>query len=146
MTILVKICALQKEDLVTTTERLSIPTTTGRIEILQNHVPLITALDIGVLEWGKAGVACNRIVSYKGLAIILKNEVKIFLQGWQKAESREEISTQLDKITNNVITLKNELNTLKSTTGKLVERVKQEQILGIEKARMDLARRVGLSI
>ena len=80
------------------------------------------------------------------MAIILKNEVKIFLQGWQKAESREEISTQLDKITNNVITLKNELNTLKSTTGKLVERVKQEQILGIEKARMDLARRVGLSI
>jgi F-type H+-transporting ATPase subunit epsilon len=146
MGISVKICALQKEDLVATTERLSIPTTTGRIEILPNHVPLITALDVGVLEWGKAGIACNRIVSHKGLAIILKDEVRIFLQGWQQAESRDEISNELDNITQNISVIKEEITSMKAAGGKLVERVKKEHTLGVEKARIDVARRVGLAI
>jgi len=146
MGISVKICALQKEDLVATTERLSIPTTTGRIEILPNHVPLITALDVGVLEWGKAGVACNRIVSHKGLAIVLKDEVRIFLQGWQQAESRDEISIELDNINQNISLIKEEITSMKATGGKLVERVKKEHILGVEKARIDVARRVGLAV
>jgi F0F1-type ATP synthase epsilon subunit len=146
MGISVKICALQKEDLVATTERLSIPTTTGRIEILPNHVPLITALDVGVLEWGKAGIACNRIVSHKGLAIILKGEVRIFLQGWQQAESRDEISSELDNITQNISVIKEEITSMKAAGGKLVERVKKEHTLGVEKARIDVARRVGLAV
>jgi len=146
MSISVKICALQKEDLVATTERLSIPTTTGRIEILQNHVPLITALDVGVLEWGKAGIACDRIVSHKGLAIVLKDEVKIFVQGWQQAESREEISGQLDDITKNVDVIKEEIAALKADGGKLGALVKKEHQLGVEKARIDVARRIGLSV
>jgi F-type H+-transporting ATPase subunit epsilon len=146
MGISVKICALQKEDLVATTERLSIPTTTGRIEILPNHVPLITALDVGVLEWGKAGIACNRIVSHKGLAIILKDEVRIFLQGWQQAESRDEISSELDNITQNISVIKEEITSMKAAGGKLVERVKKEHTLGVEKARIDVARRVGLAV
>jgi len=146
MGISVKICALQKEDLVATTERLSIPTTTGRIEILPNHVPLITALDVGVLEWGKAGVACNRIVSHKGLAIVLKDEVRIFLQGWQQAESRDEVSIELDNINQNIGVIKEEIVSMKAAGGKLVERVKKEHTLGVEKARIDVARRVGLSV
>lgn len=146
MSISVKICALQKEDLVATTERLSIPTTTGRIEILQNHVPLITALDVGVVEWGKAGVACERIVSHKGLAIVLKDEVKIFVQGWQKAESREEIASQLDSISKNVTSMQEEIAALKASGGKLSELAEKEHLLGIEKARLDVARRVGLSV
>jgi F0F1-type ATP synthase epsilon subunit len=146
MSISVKICALQKEDLVATTERLSIPTTTGRIEILQNHVPLITALDVGVLEWGKAGVACERIVSHKGLAIVLKDEVKIFVQGWQKAESRDEIAAQVDNIASNVVTIKEEIAALKADGGTLGELVKKEHRLGVEKARIDVARRIGLTV
>ena len=146
MSISMKICALQKEDLVATTERLSIPTTTGRIEILPNHVPLITSLDFGVLEWNKAGVSCNRIVSHKGLAIILKDEVKIFVQGWDEAESREEISSQLSTITQNIENLKTEITTLKTEGSKLSELVKKEQLLGLEKARIDVGRRTGLSI
>jgi F0F1-type ATP synthase epsilon subunit len=146
MSISVKICALQKEDLVATTERLSIPTTTGRIEILRNHVPLITALDVGVLEWGKAGVGCDRIVSHKGLAIVLKDEVKIFVQGWQQAESREEISSQLDSIKQNVGVVKDELEVLKAGGAKSGELAKKEHLLGVEKARIDVARRVGLSV
>lgn len=146
MSISVKICALQKEDLVATTERLSIPTTTGRIEILQNHVPLITALDVGVVEWGKAGVACERIVSHKGLAIVLKDEVKIFVQGWQKAESREEIASQLDSISKNVTNMQEEIAALKASGGKLSALAEKEHLLGIEKARLDVARRVGLSV
>ena len=146
MGISVKICALQKEDLVATTERLSIPTTTGRIEILPNHVPLFTALDVGVLEWGKAGIACNRIVSHRGLAIVWKDEVKIFLQGWQQAESRDEISSELDNITKNISVIKNEIKSMKAVGGKLVDRMKKEHTLGVEKARIDVARRVGLTV
>jgi F0F1-type ATP synthase epsilon subunit len=146
MSISVKICALQKEDLVATTERLSIPTTTGRIEILQNHVPLITSLDVGVLEWGKAGVACDRIVSHKGLAIVLKDEVKIFVQGWQQAESRDEISSQIDDINKNIVEIKEEIASLKANGGKLGDLVKKEHLLGVEKARIDVARRIGLSV
>jgi F0F1-type ATP synthase epsilon subunit len=146
MGISVKICALQKDDLTATTDRLSIPTTTGRIEILPNHVPLITALDVGVLEWGKAGVACNRIVSHKGLAIILKGEVNIFVQGWQEAESREEIVSKVAEISQNVATIKLEIATLKNQGGKLIELRTKEHLLGIEKARLDVARRIGLSV
>jgi F0F1-type ATP synthase epsilon subunit len=146
MGISVKICALQKDDLTATTDRLSIPTTTGRIEILPNHVPLITALDVGVLEWGKAGVACNRIVSHKGLAIILKGEVNIFVQGWQEAESREEIVSKVAEISQNVATIKLEIATLKNQGSKLIELQTKEQLLGIEKARLDVARRIGLSV
>lgn len=146
MGISVKICALQKEDLVATTERLSIPTTTGRIEILPNHVPLITALDVGVLEWGKAGVDCNRVVSQQGLAIVLKDEVKVFVQGWQEAESRDELAGKLGEITQNVESMKEEIATLKANGGKLGDLLKKEQLLGVEKARMDVARRVGLSL
>jgi F-type H+-transporting ATPase subunit epsilon len=146
MAISVKICALQKEDLVATTERISIPTTTGRIEILPNHVPLITALDVGVLEWGKAGIACNRIVSHRGLAIVWKDEVKIFLQGWQQAESRDEISSELDNITQNISVIKEEIKSMKAVGAKLGDRVKKEHTLGVEKARIDVARRVGLAV
>jgi len=146
MGISVKICALQKEDLVATTERLSIPTTTGRIEILPNHVPLITALDVGVLEWGKAGVDCNRVVSQQGLAIVLKDEVKVFVQGWQEAESRDELAGKLGEITQNVESMKEEIATLKANGGKLGDLLKKEQLLGVEKARIDVARRVGLSL
>lgn len=146
MSISVKICALQKDDLLATTERLSIPTTTGRIEILPNHVPLITALDVGVLEWGKAGVACDRIVSHQGLAIILKDEVKIFVQGWQEAESREEITSQLSEISKNVTAMKEELAALKAEGGSLKDVIKKEHLLGVEKARMDVARRVGVAV
>jgi len=146
MSISLTICALQKEDLVATTERLSIPTTTGRIEVLANHVPLITALDIGVLEWGKAGVSCERVVSQQGLAIVLKDEIKIFVQGWEKAEAREEISSKLATISQNIQSMKDEVATLKAQGGNLSELVKKEQALGVEKARMDVARRVGLSV
>jgi F0F1-type ATP synthase epsilon subunit len=147
MSISVRICALQKDDLITTTERLSIPTATGRIEILPNHVPLITALDVGVLEWGKAGVQCNRIVSYKGLAIILKDEVKVFLEGWQEAEVREEIVNQISNINKNIASLKEELDSLKNQDlNQLVEILKKEQLLGVEKARLDVARRLGLAV
>ncbi len=146
MSISIKICALQKDDLIATTERLSIPTTTGRIEILPNHVPLITALDVGVLEWGKAGISCNRIVSHKGLAIILKDEVKIFVQGWDPAESREEISSQLESIAQNIEKIKVDITSLKAEGGKLSELVKKEHLLGIQKARIDIGRRVGLSV
>jgi F0F1-type ATP synthase epsilon subunit len=146
MSISVKICALQKEDLVAITDRISIPTTTGRIEILPNHVPLITALEIGVLEWGKAGIACNRIVSHKGLAIVLKGEVKIFVQGWQEAESREEIAGKIVEIGQNVANLKAEIATFKAEGGKLGELLKKEQLLGIQKARIDVARRIGIAV
>jgi len=103
-------------------------------------------LDVGVLEWGKAGIACNRIVSHKGLAIILKDEVRIFLQGWQQAESRDEISSELDNITQNISVIKEEITSMKAAGGKLVERVKKEHTLGVEKARIDVARRVGLAV
>jgi len=146
MSISVKICALQKDDLVATTERLSIPTTTGRIEILPNHVPLITALDVGVLEWGKAGIACNRIISHKGLAIILKGEIKVFVKGWQEAESREVIASQLTRITGKVDTIKEEITILKGAGGKLGELITKEHLLGVEKARIDVARRIGLAV
>jgi len=146
MGISVTICALQKDDLLTKTERVSIPTTTGRIEILQNHVPLITALDVGVIEMGKAGVTCDRIVGYQGLAIVLKDEVKIFVQGWEKTESREVISGKFAAMNQNISVLKEEIASLKVEGGKLGELIKKEQLLGVEKARMDVARRVGLTV
>lgn len=146
MSISVTISALQKNDLIATTERLSIPTTTGRIEILPNHVPLLTALDVGVLEWGKAGASCNRIVNHQGLAIVVKNQITVYLQGWQEAESIEEISGKIPEINNKIATIKSEIDVLKSKTGNLEEVLKKEHLLGLEKARIDLARRVGITV
>lgn len=146
MSISVKISALKRDDLITTTERVSLPTSTGRIEILKNHIPLISALDVGVLELGQAGPTCERVISHKGLAVVLKNEVKIYLKGWEKAESRDEIASQLPTITEKVQTLKAELDALKEEGAKLSLIIQKDHLLGIEKARLDLGRRVGLSV
>ena len=146
MSISIKICALQKDDLVATTGRLSIPTTTGRIEILPNHIPLITSLDVGVLEWGKAGPSCNRIISHKGLAIVLRDEVKVFVQGWEQAEVREEIANKIPTINSNIASIKEEITDLKANGGKMVNLIQKEHLLGVEKARIDVARRVGLAV
>lgn len=42
--------------------------------------------------------------------------------------------------------MKEEIATLKANGGKLGDLLKKEQLLGVEKARMDVARRVGLSL
>lgn len=146
MSISVKISGLLKEDVVATTERVSLPTLTGRIEILPNHVPLMAGLAIGVLEWGKAGIACNRLVTNSGLAIVLKNEVKIYLRGWEKVESREEIAPQIETINGNIARMQEELAELKAQGAKSGPLTEKQNLIGIEKARLDLARRVGLSV
>jgi F0F1-type ATP synthase epsilon subunit len=146
MTFLVTIHTLTKDNLIVTTERLSIPTLSGRIEILPKHLPIVTILEIGVLEWGKAGISCNRIISYGGIAVVLKGRVNVFVKGWQKSESRDELASQIMSIKENVTSIKEKLSILKSQEAELVDITKLEAILGIEKARIDLARRSGLSI
>jgi F0F1-type ATP synthase epsilon subunit len=147
MTFLVTIHALTKDNLSVTTERLSIPTITGRIEILPKHLPLATILEIGVLEWGKAGISCNRIITYAGIAVVLKDaRVNVFVKGWQKNESRDELASQIMSIKENVARIKEEILILKDQNAELGELTKKETILGIEKARIDMARRSGLSI
>ena len=70
-----------------TTEELILPSSTGQLGILQGHIPLLTALDIGVMR-----VRINKewqpIILLGGFAEVDKNNVTILVNG---AETISEI-------------------------------------------------------
>jgi len=56
-------------------EMLSLPTTTGEIGVLQDHAPLATALDIGVLWLRVPKIGWTSIFLMEGFAEVRKNRV-----------------------------------------------------------------------
>lgn len=84
-------------------EELILPTNTGQMGVLQNHAPLITALDIGVMlirtkkEW-------TSIALMGGFALVNQNKVTVLVN---EAESAQTIDSE--EAENTFTTAKNKL-------------------------------------
>nr|YP_009244251.1 ATP synthase CF1 epsilon subunit [Gelidium vagum]AMK96493.1 ATP synthase CF1 epsilon subunit [Gelidium vagum] len=85
-------------------EEVILPSSTGQLGILTGHVPLLTALDIGVMrvriekEW-------KPIILLGGFAEVENNKITILVNGAEKASeiSLEDAQKYLEKATNKLI-------------------------------------------
>nr|YP_009663750.1 ATP synthase CF1 epsilon subunit [Cuscuta erosa]QCW07698.1 ATP synthase CF1 epsilon subunit [Cuscuta erosa] len=76
-------------------EQIILSTNNGQIGILPNHIPIVTALDIGILKIHLNGQWLS-IVLMGGVARIAKNTITIFVND---AKRSSEISRQKDQET-----------------------------------------------
>lgn len=67
-------------------EELILPTNTGQMGVLQNHAPLITALDIGVMLIREKN-AWNSIALMGGFALVKQNQVNVLVNQAESAET-----------------------------------------------------------
>ena len=65
-------------------EELILPSSTGQLGILQDHAPLLTALDIGVMRL-KTESSWTSIVLMEGFAEVEDNKVTILCNGAEEA-------------------------------------------------------------
>ena len=81
-------------------EELILPSSTGQLGILQDHAPLLTALDIGVMRL-KTESSWTSIVLMEGFAEVENNKVTILCNGAEEASSIDLKSAQedLEKVT-----------------------------------------------
>lgn len=70
-------------------DSVSLPTTSGEIEVLPGHVPLITMLEAGAVVVGKAGEAENIAID-KGYARILGDVVSVLTEAAIDVERLDE--------------------------------------------------------
>jgi F-type H+-transporting ATPase subunit epsilon len=67
-------------------EELILPSSTGQLGILQDHAPLLTALDIGVMRL-KTDSSWTSIVLMEGFAEVEDNKVTILCNGAEEASA-----------------------------------------------------------
>ena len=82
MTLNVKVIAPDKIVWDDSAEEIILPSTTGQLGILTDHVPLLTALDVGVMRLKKDGSKTwESLALLGGFAEVEDNEVKILVNG-----------------------------------------------------------------
>jgi len=59
-------------------EMVDLPTVTGRLSILKNHSPILTALEIGVLKLHTKTQKLSPVVVLGGVAVVKNNTVKVY--------------------------------------------------------------------
>ena len=81
-------------------DELILPSSTGKIGILTDHAPLLTALDIGVMRL-KSDAGWTSIVLMEGFAEVEANKVTILCNGAEEASSIDAKTAQeeLEKVT-----------------------------------------------
>mmetsp|Transcript_29604 Transcript_29604/g.74034 ORF Transcript_29604/g.74034 Transcript_29604/m.74034 type:complete len:131 (-) Transcript_29604:16-408(-) len=81
-------------------EEIILPSSTGQLGILNNHAPLLTALDIGVMRL-KVDDNWISIVLMEGFAEVENNKVTILSNGAEEGASIERTAAQaeLEKVT-----------------------------------------------
>jgi F-type H+-transporting ATPase subunit epsilon len=81
-------------------EELVLPSTTGKIGILKDHAPLLTALEIGVMKL-KSETGGTSIVLMEGFAEVEENKVTILCSGAEEGSSIDAKTAQeeLEKVT-----------------------------------------------
>ena len=67
-------------------QEIILPSTTGQLGILTNHAPLLTAIDIGVMQV-RSGKEWKAIAVMGGFAEVENNEVKVLVNGAQMGDS-----------------------------------------------------------
>jgi len=90
-----------------------LPTNTGQMGVLENHIPLITALDIGVMLIRQKTKWIN-IALMGGFALIQKNEVTILVN-----EAEQETSLNLEKVETEFLEAKKNLEQAETRKDKI---------------------------
>lgn len=86
MTLTVKVISPDTTILNASAEEVILPSTTGQLGILTNHVPLVTALDIGVMRF-RQDKTWSAIALLGGFAEIEDNEVTILVNSAEAGSS-----------------------------------------------------------
>jgi F-type H+-transporting ATPase subunit epsilon len=76
-------------------EELILPSSTGKLGILTDHAPLLTALDIGVMRL-KTGTEWTSIVLMEGFAEVENNKVTVLCNGAEEASTIDAAKAQSD--------------------------------------------------
>lgn len=98
MTLAVKVISPDQTVLDVEAEEIILPSTTGQLGILTDHVPLLTALDIGVMRYYHNN-AWQAIALMGGFAEVEANEVTVLVNSAELANSidpaiaKQELST-----------------------------------------------------
>ena len=76
-------------------EELILPSSTGKLGILTDHAPLLTALGIGVMRL-KTGTEWTSIVLMEGFAEVENNKVTVLCNGAEEASTIDAAKAQSD--------------------------------------------------
>jgi F-type H+-transporting ATPase subunit epsilon len=57
-----------------------VPGTKGRFEVLENHAPIISSLEKGIVEYTTSGNEKNTLVILGGFVEVQKNEVSLCVE------------------------------------------------------------------
>jgi F-type H+-transporting ATPase subunit epsilon len=94
MSLTVRVIAPDKTVWDGTADEVILPSTTGQVGILTGHAPMITALDIAVMQVKSGKDKWTKIALMGGFAEVDENEVTVLVNG---AELGEQIDTQAAK-------------------------------------------------
>nr|YP_010619090.1 ATP synthase CF1 subunit epsilon [Pterosiphonia complanata]WAX03103.1 ATP synthase CF1 subunit epsilon [Pterosiphonia complanata] len=129
MTLKIRVIAPDKIVWDAEAEEIILPSSTGQLGILTGHIPLLTALDIGVMR-----VRINKdwkpIILLGGFAEIKNNQITILVNG---AEEVNEINLEQAKID-----LEEATNTIEDANSNK-EKIEATQLLRKAKARLQAA-------
>nr|YP_009244051.1 ATP synthase CF1 epsilon subunit [Gelidium elegans]AMK96293.1 ATP synthase CF1 epsilon subunit [Gelidium elegans] len=116
MTLNIRVIAPDKTVWDANAEEVILPSSTGQLGILTGHVPLLTALDIGVMrvriekEW-------QPIILLGGFAEVENNKITILVNGAEKASeiNLEEAQQNLELATNKLTQAKSKKEKIEAT-------------------------------
>lgn len=131
MTLTVRVVAPDKIVWDATADEVILPSTTGQLGILTGHVPLLTALDTGVMRV-RPGKEWVPIAIMGGFAEIDKNEVTILVNDAEKGDS---IDKEAARVAYNAATE----HIAKAASGTLQEQIQAKQALKRARARFQAA-------
>jgi F-type H+-transporting ATPase subunit epsilon len=131
MTLTVRVVAPDKIVWDATADEVILPSTTGQLGILTGHVPLLTALDTGVMRV-RPGKEWVPIAIMGGFAEIDKNEVTILVND---AEKGDKIDKEAARVAYNAAAE----HIAKAANGTLQEQIQAKQALKRARARYQAA-------
>lgn len=101
MTLQIRVIAPDKIIWDATADEIILPTSTGQLGILKNHIPLLTALDIGVMRT-RINKEWQPIILLGGFAEIENNIITILVNGAEEVKDIDvnEAQNELEQATN----------------------------------------------
>ena len=116
MTLNIRVIAPDKTVWDANAEEVILPSSTGQLGILKGHIPLLTALDIGVMrvridkEW-------QPIILLGGFAEIEEDNITILVNGAEKADNIDinDAQNRLQEATNNLAKAKSNKDKIEAT-------------------------------
>lgn len=111
MSVKVKVISPEKVVWDTVAEQIVLPSITGGLGILENHAPLVTVLQTGLLKKFEEN-SCVPLILWGGVAQIENNEITVLANGVEEFSTDSMTRDEADK---KVLELLQEIETIKQT-------------------------------